>query len=216
MNAIPEKLTSGIRALERRFREIPPARQQALRRLAEWITKRLRQHQSADIVVICTHNSRRSHMGQLWLQVGAAWYGLKGVRVWSGGTEATAFHPNAVAAARRFGFPVERVGEGDNPRYELRLPGMEPVVFFSKRFDDPVNPQRDFAAVMVCSDADEACPFVPGAAARFSLPFADPKEADGRPDQDEVYDARFAQIGTEMLFVMREAARLLREEGHPA
>ncbi len=207
MIAFPEPLANRIQALESRFREIPPERQ-----LAEWIADRLRAGRPADVVVICTHNSRRSHMGQLWLQVGAAWYGLPGVRVWSGGTEATAFHPNAVAAARRFGFPIEQVAQGDNPRYELRLPGMKPVLFFSKRFDHPFNPQRGFAAVMVCAEADEACPFVPGAVARFSLPFEDPKAADGRPEQDRVYDARFAQIGTEMLFVVHEAARLLRQE----
>jgi hypothetical protein len=55
---------------------------------------------------------------------------------------------------------------------------------------------------MVCSEADQGCPFVPGTDFRLALPFDDPKAFDGTDLQDVKYDERCKQIGTEMLFVM--------------
>ena len=50
---------------------------------------------------------------------------------------------------------------------------------FSKHYGDPANPQQGFAALMVCGEADAACPFVKGAALRVSMPYLDPKIYDG-------------------------------------
>lgn len=72
---------------------------------------------------------------------------------------------------------------------------------FSKRFSDPPNPQVDFCAVMVCSQADEACPHVPGAEKRFSIPYEDPKAYDGTPHESEKYNERSHQIAREMLYL---------------
>jgi arsenate reductase len=112
----------------------------------------------------------------------------------------TAFHKNAVAAMERAGFDVDAPG-GDNPHYLVRFAPDGPTLeCFSKAFDDPMNPSVDFAAVMTCSDADAACPFVPGASARFRITYDDPKVADGAPDERATYDSRCLQIATEMLY----------------
>ena len=42
------------------------------------------------LIFICTHNSRRSHMAQLWAQTAAAYHGVAAIETFSGGTEATA------------------------------------------------------------------------------------------------------------------------------
>ncbi len=159
------------------------------------------------LVFICTHNSRRSHLAQLWAAVMAKYWGLNDVQTWSGGTEATAFHPNAVAALERAGFRIQ-MGEGDNPVYEVFFSENEPPLrCFSKVYDHPENPSRDFAAIMTCSDADENCPFIPGASWRLSLTYADPKIADGTAEEAKVYGERMGEIGAELWYVMAQVAK---------
>ena len=149
---------------------------------------------------ICTHNSRRSHLSQIWAQVFACHFNVS-LETFSGGTEATAFNPNAVAALRRAGFKIESEG-GENPRYEVSFSDdQEKMVCYSKTFDDPLNPQEDFAAVMTCSEADADCPFVPGASARIKLFYEDPKVSDGTPEESQTYDERCAQIANEMKYI---------------
>jgi len=131
----------------------------------------------------------------------AAYFGVDGVRTFSGGTEATAFNPRAVAAIERAGFVVESSG-GNNPHYHVTFADSGPVLeCFSKTYDHPCNPREGFAAVMTCSDADEACPVVFGAAMRSPIHYEDPKAADGTPEETSVYDARCLQIATEMLYL---------------
>lgn len=140
-------------------------------------------------------------MSQIWAQVAAHYYQLPRVQTFSGGTEATAFNPRAVAALQRAGLAIDRKTQGDNPCYQVRRDDHVLIEqAFSKKYDDPVNPQEDFAAIMTCSQADEACPFVPGAARRLSLPYGDPKEADDTPQEASRYDERSKQIATEMLY----------------
>jgi arsenate reductase len=156
---------------------------------------------------ICTHNSRRSHFGQVWAAVAAAHFGLENITTFSGGTEATAFNPRAVAALERAGFSIENPG-GDNPKYKVRFgEAADALTCFSKKYDDASNPQKGFVAVMTCSDADRNCPIVPGAVARFATPYVDPKEADNTPQETARYDERCKQIATEMLYLMGKVHR---------
>ncbi|MDX9759068.1 MAG: protein-tyrosine-phosphatase [Bacteroidota bacterium] len=187
--------------------EIPESRRARLREIATWISARAAAGELAPLIFICTHNSRRSHLSQLWAQAFAWKHGLDHVRCYSGGTEATAFHPNAVNALRTCGFDITSEEASDNPIHEVRFTsGTEVLRVRSKTFDDPENPSSGFAAVLTCSDADEACPIVPGAAARFSLPYDDPKASDGTPDAARVYLGRSLRIAAEMLYMLQESA----------
>lgn len=173
--------------------------------LANYIAKQKEEGAPIQLNFICTHNSRRSHLGQLWAAVAAHVHGLENVTTFSGGTEATAFNPRAVAAIKRAGFEVKSPG-GDNPRYEVRYADGEPAaVCFSKCFDDAANPATNFAAVMTCTDADKNCPAIIGAT-RISLPYRDPKEADDTPEEAARYDERCLQIATEMLWVFQQVS----------
>lgn len=184
------------------FNQIPDERQKQLKKLAQFVHKKIKAGEEAQLIFICTHNSRRSHMGQLWASVAADYYGLQYVRTFSGGTEATAFNPRAVAALERAGFVIEKTSEGDNPHYRVANAFNGPTQeVFSKKYDDPANPQENFAAIMTCSQADQDCPLVPGAALRISIPYEDPKEADGTPEEAARYDERSKQIATEMFYV---------------
>lgn len=186
---------------------IPAARRTLLGELAEAVRSSLAEGE-VQLTFICTHNSRRSQMGQVWARIAAAHHGIEGVSTFSSGTEATAFNPRAVAALERTGLRVEADGSADNPRYSVTWSaGIEPLVCWSKTWQDDANPGQDFIAVMTCSDADEACPFVPGAAHRIALTYEDPKEFDGTDREARAYDERSEQIARELLY----AFRLVRE-----
>ena len=189
------------------FDQIPAARQEQLLRLSQYCSRTIAAGHRPRIIVICTHNSRRSHLGQVWLSAGADHYGIPGVETFSGGTEATAFNPRAVEALRRIGFLIETEDFTENPIYQIRWNDrMEPYRAFSKKYDTAPNPTERFAAVMVCSEADEGCPLVAGCDFRLALPYDDPKAFDETPQESAKYDERARQIGREMLFVMSRVA----------
>lgn len=184
------------------FRAIGKERKKELETAAEYVRLRLSENLKAKLVFICTHNSRRSHISQIWAQTAAHYYGLPGVETYSGGTEATAFHPNAVKALRETGLQIEKVAEGTNPVYHCYYSNdAPPVQAFSKVFDAPENPSNGFAAIMTCSHADENCPFVPGAEQRFLISYDDPKDFDQTPGEERAYRERTMQIACEMLYL---------------
>ncbi len=196
-------LTSYVDARITEFDQIPADRAVLLSQLAEYITACRANEQTARLTFICTHNSRRSQMAQVWAAVSAAYFGINDVQAFSGGTERTAFNPRAVAALKRAGLDVRNQGkEEPNPRYRVSFAAaMEPLLCFSKRYDDEPNPKTEYCAVMTCSEADKACPLVAGAAKRLPISYTDPKLADDTSLESETYDERCAQIAREMLFV---------------
>ena len=200
--AMPELLKSNLEALLLEEVTIAADRKTELRELGKIIATNRGQDELVHVVFICTHNSRRSQLSELWLDIAANHYQIPGIRAYSGGTEATAFNHRMVAAVKRFGFPLEEIKEGENPVYQSGMSTEKEI--FSKKYDDPVNPKQDFIAVMVCTDADRNCPVVPGAQERFSLPYVDPKKSDDTPTEGETYDAKVREIGREILFMMRE------------
>lgn len=198
-----KELQESIEKLVQQFDTISTERKQQLEQLSAYIQQKYEANKTPKLIVICTHNSRRSHLGQLWLAVAADYYKLPKLESFSGGTEATAFHPNAIAAVRRIGFKVEKEAEEKNPIYNIHWQdNQEAYQAFSKRFEDDPNPKEAFAAIMVCTEADEGCPFVPGTDFRLPLPFEDPKAFDGTALEAAKYDERCQQIGTEMLYVL--------------
>lgn len=200
-NPLLPSLQNTTNNLVKRFGVIPHERKQLLQQLSAFVQSRVQNRQVVHLNFICTHNSRRSHLSQLWAQAAAYYYGVPNVQAYSGGTEATAFNPRAVMAMEEAGFDIVKIKDGGNPVYEVTFAeGINPVTAFSKKYDDPFNHNKDFAAVMTCSHADENCPLVAGAAARIALTYDDPKEFDGTPLEREKYKERVEQIGTEILY----------------
>ena len=197
---IPTLLTT-VEQLIHEFDKIPVARKETVKQLSEFVQNKIVSGKTVYLNFICTHNSRRSHLAQLWAQTAAHYYGIKNVECFSGGTEATAFNPRAVKAMQTAGFDISIAKEGSNPVYEVRYAeDANPVIAFSKKYDDPFNHNNDFAAIMTCSQADENCPLVLGASARIALTYDDPKEFDGTPLETAKYAERVDQIGREILY----------------
>jgi arsenate reductase (thioredoxin) len=183
------------------FDQIPFERKKLLARLASFIESKASKGERTELNFICTHNSRRSHLSQIWAQTAANYYQIPNVICYSGGTEATAFNPRAVKAMSEAGFKIDKTTEGTNPVYEVRFSNAaDPVLAFSKKYDADGNPKALFGAVMTCSHADQNCPIVFGAAERFSITYDDPKDFDDTPQEAAKYHERVLQIGREMLY----------------
>lgn len=182
--------------------EISSERMEILDSLAAFIQQRIDSQQPVLLNFICTHNSRRSHLAQVWAQTMASVFQIPSVFCFSSGTEETAVYPLIVDTLEKSGFSVQKINPGRNPVYHIRFAATHPaIVAFSKRIDHPDNPASDFAAVMTCTQAGESCPFVPGASVRILLEYEDPKAFDGTSIQLQQYRIRSAQIAREMRYV---------------
>jgi len=180
-------------------------RKETLQPLVDFIQQKVAQNQKIRINFICTHNSRRSHLSQVWAQTMAYYFGIPNVYCYSRGTEATALFPMVAQTLENSGFEIATLSEGNNPVYSIKYAENEPpIIGFSKKLDDDFNPKSEFAAIMTCDSANEACPFVPGAEKRIPITFEDPKAFDGSPQQAEKYNERSLQIATELFYIFSQ------------
>ncbi len=180
-------------------------RKETLKPLIEFIQKRNQTNQEIRINFICTHNSRRSHLSQVWAQTIAYYFKTKNVFCYSGGTEATALFPMVAETLKNSGFKINTISKGENPVYCIKYAeNQHPIIGYSKKFDDDFNPKSEFVAIMTCSQADEGCPFIAGAEKRIPITFEDPKAFDNTPQQAEKYNERSLQIATELFYVFSQ------------
>jgi arsenate reductase len=186
-------------------KSISDERKEVLLSLVDYIQEKVNAGESIRLNFICTHNSRRSHLSQIWAQAMAYHVGLKNVSCYSGGTEATAIFTKVLETLTMQGFQVLKLSENDNPVVAVKFAANEnPIICFSKTYDHPFNPSTQFGAVMTCNNADVGCPIVLGAEARFSIKYDDPKAYDGTPLQTEKYAERSLDIAREMLWVFSQ------------
>ncbi len=198
------ELKSYIDSAAMAFASIDTARKETLKLLADKISA---DTTGTNLIFICTHNSRRSQMSQVWAQTAAAYYGIDSIKCYSGGTEATAFNPRAVKALQKAGLHIDVKDETTNPVYLVSFaPESTQLEAFSKKYDDEFNPD-DFIAVMTCAQADAACPVVQGAKDRISVTYEDPKVADNTPEEEAKYDERCYQIASEMLYIFSQVKK---------
>ncbi len=190
---------------------INDSRLPALQELIQYIQGQFNQRKSINLNFICTHNSRRSQFSQIWAKTAAVYYDIPAF-CFSGGVEVTAFNERAVDSCRRLGFEVKPESKGKNTVYRVLIDEFNSIRAFSKVFDHIDNPQENFAAIMTCSQADENCPFIPGADARIPLRYEDPKVFDNTEVERDKYDERSLQIASELLYVFQQLASDQRNE----
>lgn len=184
------------------FENISQERKTILQPLIDFVQEKAGKQQQIRLNFICTHNSRRSHLSQVWAQTAAACFNIKNVFCYSGGTQTTALFPMVAKTLAQSGFLVKTLSEGSNPVYAIKYAENEPpIIGFSKTYDDDFNPQAEFAAILTCTQADEGCPFIAGAEKRIPIPFEDPKAFDNTAQQTEKYGERSLQIATELFYV---------------
>lgn len=184
---------------------IPNERKVILQPLIDFIQEKVNNKQEIRLNFICTHNSRRSHLSQIWAQTMAAYFNIQNVFCYSGGTENTAVYPMIITTLENTGFTTNSISIGENPIYSIKFAeNQHPIIAFSKKLDADFNPKSEFAAIMTCSQADGGCPFIFGAEKRIPITYDDPKAFDNMPFQNEKYHERSLQIATELLFVFSQ------------
>ncbi len=128
------------------------------------------------VLFVCVHNSARSQMAEGMLR---AWADDR-FEVSSGGTEATAVRPEAIAAMGELGIDIS--GHA------------------SKTIERFMGQPWDWL-IPVCEEACEACPYVPGARAVLRWSFDDPSAATGTQDERL---AVFRRVRDEMATQVRD------------
>lgn len=197
-----------VTEVTKEFNQIPPERQQELKKIALYVKSKNAANEPAQLTFICTHNSRRSHLASVWAATAADYYGVAGVKTFSGGIEVTACNIRTVRAMRRAGFSVVDSTGGTNPVYLIQYSEKAaPMRAFSKIYSQEGNPRENYLAAMTCAHADKSCPVVEGASVRVGIHYEDPKEADGKPEEEATYDERCRQIAREMFFAMSLAKK---------
>lgn len=183
---------------------ISEERKKVLQPLVDYIQSKKDKGETIRLNFICTHNSRRSHLSQVWAQTMAFCFGVKNVFCYSGGTEATAMFLKVAETLANQGFQIQKLSDTQNPVYAVKYAQNEaPIVCFSKTYNNEFNPKSNFGAIMTCNNADEACPIVFGAAARFAIKYKDPKAFDNTDLQTEKYAERSLEIAQEMWWVFK-------------
>jgi arsenate reductase len=181
---------------------ISAQRKEALHPLIDFIQSKVEKKEDIRINFICSHNSRRSLFSQVWAQTMAKYFSIEKVTCYSGGTEATALYPTVAETLQKTGFDVKKIATGDNPIYSIKYTENDhAIIGFSKILDDDFNPKSQFAAIMTCDSANEACPFVPGAEKRIPITFEDPKAFDDTDQKEQKYMERSLQIASELFYV---------------
>ncbi len=184
---------------------VPKDRKNVLQTLVEYIQNKVKANEEIRLNFICTHNSRRSHLSQIWAQTMAFQFGIKNVICYSGGTEATAMFPKVAETLTNQGFEIQKISQEQNPVYAIKFDtNQHPIMGFSKTYFDDFNPKSNFGAIMTCTNADEGCPMVFGAEARFPIKYDDPKAFDDTEVMNEKYTERSLQIASEMYFVFSQ------------
>lgn len=184
---------------------ISEERKTILNLLVEYVQQKINTKEEIRLNFICTHNSRRSHLSQIWAQTMAFHLGIRNIFCYSGGTEATAMFPKVAETLRNQGFEIKKLSERENPVYAIKYDeNSNPIIGFSKMYDDEFNPVSKFVAIMTCSSADEGCPFIAGAEKRIAIQYEDPKAFDRTDLMNEKYAERSLEIASEMYFVFSQ------------
>jgi arsenate reductase len=180
-------------------------RKEVLNPLVEYIQNKVNANEEIRLNFICTHNSRRSHLSQIWAQTMAFQFEIKNIFCFSGGTEATAMFPKVGETLTNQGFQIQKLSQEQNPVYAVKFDeNQNPIICFSKTYFDDFNPKSHFGAIMTCTNADEGCPMVFGAEARFPIKYDDPKAFDSTELMNEKYSERSLQIASEMYYVFSQ------------
>jgi arsenate reductase len=181
---------------------IPAERLAILKPVADYIQQKKDTGALIRLNFICTHNSRRSHLSQIWAQTMAYHFGVQNVFCYSGGTEATAMYPKVAETLQNQGFQIQQLAATENPVYAVKFAQNEAaIICFSKTYQNEFNPAGQYGAILTCNNADEGCPVVIGAEARFPVKYNDPKAFDNTDLQTAKYAERSLEIAQEMWWV---------------
>tara|TARA_Y100001970_G_C14172891_1_gene825181 strand:+ start:114 stop:776 length:663 start_codon:yes stop_codon:yes gene_type:complete len=196
-----------INNLIKNFDEIINIRKSVLLNVSKYINENILKNQKVNLMFICTHNSRRSQLAQVWSYVAFNYYKLEKIKVFSGGTEVDKFNSNAIYSLINAGLIIKKINKNE---FLVKTCQQEKgLKCYSKQYNSENNPKNNFIAIMTCSDADKKCPVLKGANKKIVLPYKDPKVSEGLENEKKTYDQSCFYIAKEMFFIMKNVKRRL-------
>ena len=180
---------------------IPDRRKKSLKVILEAIKKNKNLNLPSKLNFICTHNSRRSQLCQIWSETIFNYYGFDRIHSFSGGTEVTSINKRIIKVLVESGFSIKQNNHLINPEYSVNYGQLKEIKLISKLYNDIQNPSYNFIAIMNCSSAEENCPFIEGASERISLHFDDPGEFDGSSFENEKYQQTNIDIASSIKYM---------------
>ncbi|GIV26625.1 MAG: arsenate reductase [Bacteroidia bacterium] len=185
-----------------------PERLEKLNRLRDYIVSKISNQQEVNLLFICVQNSRRSHLAQVLAQDAASRFQINNIYCYSGGVEVTRVHSNTIKTLQSLGYLIQQKTDGENPIYECVFnKNKSSVLLYSKNFEEITSKLSQFAAVMVCSETETNCPYVPGAEMKILLPYDDPKAADNSTNPLLEYIRVAKQIQEEMEIIFQNVRK---------
>ena len=199
-----EALTPYCESLEDEFNNVPDSTQEQLKVAGTYIINRLNNGQIASISFVCEHNSRKSHLGQIWTTLATQYYQLDHVKCYSGGTTPTYVNQRIINALGNTGIQISEKGiAGHGPKYLLDYgKSSRGFEIFSKRFDHPMNPDTNYLAISLCLNPDECCPISYGADKQLSIPYEDLQPFGNTPLESAKYDEQCRMVARDMFYMM--------------
>jgi arsenate reductase len=171
-----------------------------INKIIQYIQNTKDNNEEINLNFICTHNSRRSQLAQIWASVLAYKYKIN-ISCYSGGVEVTELNKNIATCLENIGFNINSKGKL-NPKYNISYSKHQnPIIAFSKLYNDSYNSNNNFAAIMTCNDADSNCPIIKGAIQRISFTFDDPKIYDNTNKETIMYNKCSKEIARELLYI---------------
>jgi len=180
-------------------------RKKTLLNISNYIKEKVLKKNVVNLVFICTHNSRRSQLAQVWSYVAINYYKLENIKVFSGGTEVDVFNFNVINSLKKSGLIIETIKKN---KFLIKISEQNKgLKYYSKKYDSKDNPKSDFLAIMTCSNADEKCSIIRGSEKKTFLPYKDPKTSDGSGNEKKIYDQTCFYIAQEMFLIMKNVKK---------
>lgn len=199
-----EDLMKYCGSVEAEFNHIPDSSKMKLIEAGKYIISRLEEGNEARISFVCEHNSRMSHLGQIWTRMATLYYEIENIESFSGGTTPTYVNHRILNALDHTGFKISETGmAGHGPKYLLDSGNPENAFeIFSKRYDHHMNPDTAYIAVSLCYNTEECCPISGGADLQLSMPYEDLQPWDNTPSESVRYDEQCRIIARDMFYMI--------------
>jgi len=145
-----------------------------------------------NIVFLCTHNSRRSQLCQVWGIILSKIYNID-LKFNSAGTEKTEVNKNILYCFSHIGLEVK----GNKIIYE------DLSISLHSKLLDEIQPNK-FISIMTCSDAEKSCPSDSRSIKNISMTYQDPKVFDYKEKEKDEYLKTSKLIAKELNYVLKK------------
>ena len=196
LNKVHENIKEFILKLNEN--SISKKRLKILDKIINELNKNTLKNNYPKIIFICTHNSRRSQLAEIWSHTFSFIFKKKN-KIFSAGTSKEEFNIRAINVLEKIGFKIKEEGK----KYIFNFSeNCNSIHMYSKDISE-LNLKNHFITIMTCADSDKNCPAIPNALARILLSYKDPKSFDNSKQETNKYIATSKKIALELFYLFK-------------